>query len=90
MIWFTQVDVNFFDDYIYTGDLDVIDTQKGAELINLRTGLMSENWTLMLYGRNITDENVASGGADVTLSRGSHMRYLGRGEVFGIQAVWEF
>lgn len=90
MIWFTQVDVNFFDDYIYTGDLDVIDTQEGAELINFRTGLMGENWTLMLYGRNITDESIANGGADVTLSRGSHMRYLGRGEVFGIQAVWEF
>lgn len=90
MIWFTQVDVNFFDDYLYTGDLDEIDFQDGRELINLRTGLMGDNWTLMLYGRNITDESVAGGGADVPLARGSHMRYYSRGEVFGIQAVWEF
>lgn len=90
MIWFTQVDVNFFDDYLYTGDLDEIDFQDGRELINLRTGLMGDNWTLMLYGRNITDESVAAGGADVPLARGSHMRYYSRGEVFGIQAVWEF
>jgi hypothetical protein len=45
---------------------------------------------LMLYGRNITDENFANGGADVPLARGSHMRYLSRGEVWGIQAAWEF
>ena len=90
VVWFTQIDVNFFDDYYYTGDLDEIDFQEGAELINLRTGLMGENWTLMLYGRNITDESIANGGADVPLARGSHMRYLGRGEVFGVQAIWEF
>jgi outer membrane receptor protein involved in Fe transport len=90
MIWFTQLDVNFFDDYIYTGDLDEIDFQEGTELINIRTGLRGENWMLMLYGRNVTDESVANGGADVPLARGSHMRYLNRGEVFGIQAAWEF
>ena len=90
MIWFTQLDVNFFDDYIFTGDLDEIDFQEGTELINIRTGLRGENWMLMLYGRNVTDESVANGGADVPLARGSHMRYLNRGEVFGIQAAWEF
>ena len=76
MIWFTQLDVNFFDDYIFTGDLDEIDFQEGTELINIRTGLRGENWMLMLYGRNVTDESVANGGADVPLARGSHMRYL--------------
>jgi hypothetical protein len=45
---------------------------------------------LMLYGRNITDENYTTGGADVPLARGSHMRYLSRGEVWGIKAAWEF
>ena len=64
--------------------------QEGTELINIRTGLRGENWMLMLYGRNVTDESVANGGADVPLARGSHMRYLNRGEVFGIQAAWEF
>ena len=29
MIWFTQLDVNFFDDYIFTGDLDEIYFQEG-------------------------------------------------------------
>jgi hypothetical protein len=90
MIWFTEVDVQFTDDYLYTGTLDEIDSQEGQERINLRTGLRGENWMLMLYGRNITDENLATGGAVVPLARGSHMRYLARGEVFGIQAAWEF
>jgi len=90
MMWFTELDVQFTDDFIYTGDLDPIDYQAGQERINLRTGLRGENWMLMLYGRNITDENFATGGADVPLARGSHMRYLSRGEVWGIQAAWEF
>lgn len=90
MMWFTELDVQFTDDFLYTGDLDEIDHQEGLERINLRTGLRGENWMLMLYGRNITDENYTTGGADVPLARGSHMRYLSRGEVWGIQAAWEF
>jgi hypothetical protein len=45
---------------------------------------------LMLYGRNIADENYATGGSVVPLAQGSKIRYLGRGEVWGIQAAWEF
>ena len=90
MVWFTEVDVNFTDDYIYTGDLDPVDFQEGVEQINLRTGLRGDNWMLMLYGRNITDESIRSGGADVPLARGSHMSYYTRGEVWGIQAAWNF
>ena len=90
MIWFTELDVQFTDDVLYTGTLDPIDSQEGLERINLRTGLRGENWMLMLYGRNITDESYATGGAVVPLARGSHMRYLSRGEVWGIQAAWEF
>ena len=90
MMWFTELDVQFTDDFLYNGDLDPIAYQEAAERINLRTGLRGESWMLMLYGRNITDENFTNGGADVPLARGSHMRYLSRGEVWGIQAAWEF
>ena len=65
MMWFTELDVNFTDDYFMTGDLDGIDVQEGYELVNLRTGLRGENWMLMVYGRNITDELIATGAADV-------------------------
>ena len=37
----------------------------------------------MLYGRNITDEQVASGGFDVPLSPGVHAIYLREGAVWG-------
>ena len=72
MMWFTELDVNFIDDYFMTGDLDSNDVQEGYEFVNIRTGLRGENWMLMLYGRNITDELTASGAADVPLARGSH------------------
>jgi outer membrane receptor protein involved in Fe transport len=90
MVWFTELDVNFTDDYFMTGDLDGNDVQSGYEYVNLRTGLRGDNWMLMLYGRNIGDELVASGAADVPLARGSHFQYRARGEVWGVQAAWEF
>ena len=90
MVWFTELDVNFTDDYFMTGDLDSNDVQEGYEFVNLRTGLRGDNWMLMVYGRNITDELVASGAADVPLARGSHFQYRARGQVWGIQAAWEF
>ena len=90
MMWFTELDVQFTDDYLFTGDLDPARVQPGFELVNLRTGLRGENWMLMLYGRNITDESYAQGGAVVPLAQGSFFNYLSRGEVWGIQAAWEF
>ena len=90
MMWLTELDVQFTDDFLFTGDLDRAQYQDGFELVNLRTGLRGENWMLMLYGRNITDENYATGGSVVPLAQGSKIRYLGRGEVWGIQASWEF
>jgi iron complex outermembrane receptor protein len=90
LMWFTQLDVNFTDDYYMTGDLDPVDVQEGFETVNLRTGLRGDNWTLMLYGRNIGDEKYATGAADVPLASGSHFQYRARRDVYGIQAVWEF
>ena len=90
LVWFTQLDVNFTDDYYMTGDLDPVDIQEGFETVNLRTGLMGDNWTLMLYGRNIGDEKFATGAADVPLASRSHFQYRARRDVYGIQVVWEF
>ena len=87
MMWFKLDELH--DDYFMTGDLDSNDVESGRELINLRTGLRGENWMPMLYGRNITDELYATA-PDVPLARGSHFQYRARGEVWGIQAAWEF
>ena len=72
MEWFASVDIQFTDDYLMTGDLDPIDSQKGFENINVRAGIRSENWGLVLYGRNVSDKLTASGAADMPLADGSH------------------
>ena len=90
MAWFTQLDVNFTDDYFMTGDLDPIDVQAGFETVNIRTGLRGDSWMLMFYGRNIGDEIFATGAFDIPLASGSHGQYQARGEVWGVQAAWEF
>ena len=89
-MWFAGVDVNFTDGFFLTGDLDPIDYQDGFEKVNIRVGLRGENWDLMLYGRNITDEITASGAADVPLAAGSHWRYMGQGETWGARVSYSF
>lgn len=90
LIWFTSVDVNFTDGFYMTGDLDPVDYQEGFEKVNFRTGLRGENWDLMLYGRNITDEMTAEGAADVPLASGSHWRYMSSGESWGARISFSF
>ena len=90
MTWFTSADFYFSDNWFLAGDLDPIDQQEAFQRINLRTGIRAENWDLMLYGRNITDETIAVGAADVPLAAGSHFKYLSPGEVWGAKFSYSF
>ena len=90
LIWFAGLDVNFTDLYYMTGDLDPIDIQSGFEKVNIRTGIRGENWDMMLFGRNITDEITATGAADVPLAGGAHFSYMARGAVWGARLSYSF
>lgn len=88
--FFFAGDLNFTDGYFLTGDLDPIDYQDGFEKLNLRAGLRSDNWEFMVYGKNVTDEETASGGFDVTLLTGAHAIYTDPGAVFGARISYRF
>ena len=90
MVWFTQLDYNFTDDYFMTGDRDPVQIQSGFGTLNARTGLRTDNWMLMAYGRNLTDELISTGGYDIPLAQGSHGRYRAPGQVVGFQVAYEF
>lgn len=90
MMWFAQFDANFTDGYFMTGDRDPIDYQDALELYNIRTGIRTENWTVMAYGRNITDELYATGAADLPVARGSHFIYSGTTAIYGLTIAYEF
>jgi len=90
LVWFAGLDVNFTDMYYMTGDLDPIDIQEGFEKVNIRTGIRGDNWDVMLFGRNITDEITASGAADVPLAGGAHFSYMARGAVWGGRFSYSF
>lgn len=88
--FFLSSDVNFTDRFDTTGDLDPLDFQDGFEKINLRFGLRSDAWEVMVYGKNITDEETASGGFDIPLLTGSHAIYTDPGSVFGARVTYNF
>ena len=90
LLWFTSVDMNFTDGYFMTGDRDPIDYHDGFEKFNIRTGVRAENWTAMLYGKNITDEETATGAYDIPLAAGSHGQYTSEGSVWGARLTYSF
>ena len=90
LVWFSSIDINFTDGYFMTGDLDPIDFHEGFEKFNIRTGLRGENWTAMLYGKNITDEETATGAYDVPLAAGTHGQYTSEGAVWGARLSYSF
>ncbi|MDB9734670.1 TonB-dependent receptor [Porticoccaceae bacterium] len=90
LVWFTSIDMNFTDGYFMTGDRDPIDFHEGFQKFNIRTGLRSENWTAMLYGKNITDEETATGAYDIPLAAGSHGQYTSEGVVWGARLSYSF
>ena len=90
LLWVSSIDINFTDGYFMTGTLDPIDYQDGFSKTNIRTSLNSENWTAMLYGKNITDERKPSGAAAVPLSSGSHFQYILPGATWGASLSYKF
>ena len=81
-------DANYSDDFDTQGDLDPQDIADDYTKFNLRIGLRGENsdWELMLYGRNLTDEEIATYGFDVPVLSGSHADMYDEGRVYGLRA----
>jgi iron complex outermembrane receptor protein len=71
-------DVLLSDSYFVNIDLDPAEEQDSYALLNARIILESQNqgWQLALIGRNLTDEEVLTGGADVPLQPGAHFGVL--------------
>jgi outer membrane receptor protein involved in Fe transport len=87
---FASADYNFTDEFKMTGDHDPIDIQDGFGQVNLRVGVRAENWDFMIYGKNITDKQTASGAFDIPLASGSHGRYRAPGEMWGGRFTYRF
>ena len=71
-------DVLLSDSYFVNIDLDPAEEQDSYALLNARIILVSENqgWELAFIGRNLSDEEVLTGGADVPLQPGAHFGVL--------------
>ena len=89
---FAGGEVNYSDDFNSAGDKDPIDVTESFTKINLRLGLRAanESWDIMLYGRNITDEEVYSISFDTPVLAGSHSAQIDEGELYGARFSYHF
>jgi outer membrane receptor protein involved in Fe transport len=92
MEFFAGGDANYSDEYDTQGDLDPEDRVDDYTKLNLRFGIRSadEDWEVMVYGRNITDEEVGSYGFDVPVLVGSHADMYDEGAVYGARFSYRF
>ena len=90
MIWNTGVDVQITDGFFMTGDRDPIDYEEGFTKTNFRTGLAGENWSVLLYGKNVFDKVTPQGAFDIPLASGSHAQYVLPGAVWGATLNYSF
>lgn len=72
LLWFTSTDMNFTDGYFKIAYWDPINFYEGFKKFNIRTGLRGKNLTAILYGKNITDEEMATGAYDIPLAASSN------------------
>ncbi len=89
---FVGGDANYSDDFDTQGDLDPNDVGDDYTKVNLRIGLRGQNedWEVMLYGRNLTDEEVATYGFDVPVLSGSHADMYDEGLVYGLRLRYTY
>jgi len=88
--FFVGADFNFTDGYFLAADIDPLDFQDSFEKIDVRFGFNSDNWEVLFFGKNITDEISASGGFDTPLLSGGHSIYTDPGEVYGAKVTYRF
>ncbi len=92
MQFFASGEVNYSDEFETQGDLDPLDRAPDYTKVNLRFGLRGaeDNWELMVYGRNITDEEALVYSFDVPVLVGSHASMIDEGEVYGARLRYSF
>lgn len=92
MNYFLSADFNYSAEYSTAGDADPLDYQDSYTKIGVRTGIRSadDSWEVSLYGRNISDEEVAMIRFDVPVLAGSHATTADEGAVWGAKVRYSF
>ena len=80
-------DVNKVDEYFTQNDLDPFNLSPETTKVNLRVGVEADNekWSLVVFGKNVTNEVGQSFGVDLPLISGSHVGYLQPGREIGMR-----
>ena len=82
--------MNYRSEFDSAGDADPYDVIDSYTKVNARIGVSAENWELMAYGRNITDEAALQQSFDTPVLAGSHTFYMDEGAVFGVRGTFKF
>ena len=78
-------ELNHVDEFYLQPDLDKVELAEATDKIDVRLGLAAKDgqWELILFGRNITDEQTRGFGTDLPLIPGAHFAFVGSGKEWG-------
>ncbi len=85
-------DANYKDEYYTDEDLNEASLQDATWKYNLRVGLKSleNNWEVMLFGNNVTNEQTLTASQDVPSAPGMRIGYVDEGRVWGLRGTYNF
>ncbi len=88
----TGANVMYQDEHFLSVDLDPIDTQPAYTQLNVQVGFKSEDesWSLMFFGRNLTDEVVRIEANDVPLFEGDHYSIQDLPRTYSAELRWRW
>jgi outer membrane receptor protein involved in Fe transport len=89
-----NLDVLYTDEQYVDVTLDDNIIQDGVTRVNARIALETDNWSLALLGKNLTDEDIASFATTTPLSGAlgtpSYTTYMDRPRTVAVQALYRF
>lgn len=90
--WFARADLNGSDGFYFSNSHD--QKAKSRQLLNLKVGYQTYNWSVALWGRNVLDEEYAVRGFYFGLEPPNYentlYKHLGDPQHFGVTAKYNF
>ena len=88
--WFGGVDVNYGSDFDCAKNADSHDVVDSYAKVSASIGVSADNWEIILYGRNITDEAALRRSFDTPVLAGNRTLSMHEGAVLGMRGTLKF
>ncbi|MCJ8270616.1 MAG: TonB-dependent receptor [Psychrosphaera sp.] len=85
-----QVNFDYQSEFYFDQNENPYTTQEGYTLYNARVAYERDNWSVSLWGKNLTDQEYSHWQFDLISFLGSIQEYRGEGRQLGVDVSYNF